>query len=72
MWVKMYMLNANLFQYSEAYVEHPLEVMLYGLKYENRELMNLTGIKSLELSRKRVFENFSPGVYIAWVRLHVE
>ncbi|KZP29130.1 hypothetical protein FIBSPDRAFT_992084 [Athelia psychrophila] len=52
---------------SEAYSEHPFEVMMYGLKHGYGDIMDKAHDKALELSPNVAFQSLPPQVYIAWV-----
>ncbi|KAF7976526.1 hypothetical protein HWV62_6351 [Athelia sp. TMB] len=54
---------------SEAYSNHPFEVMLYALRHGYGPLMDKAEKTALEVSPTMAFESFTPQVYIAWIRI---
>ncbi|KZP29175.1 hypothetical protein FIBSPDRAFT_852012 [Athelia psychrophila] len=57
---------------SEAYSEHPFEVMMYAFRHGHGEIMDKAHNKALELSPTLAFESFTPQVYIAWTRYYAQ
>ncbi|KAF7978055.1 hypothetical protein HWV62_1685 [Athelia sp. TMB] len=54
---------------SEAYSNHPFEVMLYALRHGYGPLMDKAEKTALEVSPTMAFESFTPQVYIAWIQI---
>ncbi|KAF7968825.1 hypothetical protein HWV62_29226 [Athelia sp. TMB] len=57
---------------SEAYLEHPFEVMLYAMRHGYADIMDKAERKALEVSPTLAFDCFTPQVYIAWTRYYAQ
>ncbi|KZP11904.1 hypothetical protein FIBSPDRAFT_755917, partial [Athelia psychrophila] len=48
--------------------DHPFEVLMYAIRHEYPDLMDLAQRRALQFSPDQAFDCMSPAVYIAWVR----
>ncbi|KAF7978064.1 hypothetical protein HWV62_1703 [Athelia sp. TMB] len=57
---------------SEAYLEHSLEVMIYGMRHGYADIVDKAEKKALEVSPTLAFECLTPQIYIAWTRYYAQ